>query len=424
MAQASNTGPAPSWGGSSRQRSAQPKAERGKVAASWGTVSLATLLYWGAAAALVLLLGFASVVWLLPPWVAFFNSATSGAAEAGLIPRLWYPFFASMAPWAATLAFIAAQFYQSLAWLSYFGVIPPASAHTKTMRTSSYVLEAFIVSIAVFGTLVGGWKGGGLTWLIQLLAVCGRNPFAVLGALFSVATQTMIAEIIIHRVIVGVRMAIEATAKNAKKAIEIGNVQETRSASWGSSNKSAWESAAKNDPAKSADVKSDQPKELTRQTWIDANRDVLMHGQIVFTPGDKKWSWIEIDANGVPSIKPISEGTKKEFNGIRYIAKRANAANLNGEFGYYWEEILSAPKNKEPREQRRGATEVEEPITPDSEPLNPAWEVVGATTVGNAQWAASQAKQSNTDRPGTFNSNGQNVGVTQQQPAPPKRLKR
>ena len=372
---------------------------------NWGRVGLVVCLYSLAAVTVAMLLVWASIVWLLPPWVAFFDGIQVSAATSGLIPRIAVGFFNAVAQIISVAAFGSAQFYQSAWLLSKFGVINPQSKNATKLRYAFYGLEFLVVFSVSFGNAVGGWRGKSFNWLVQFIGFMFRNPADFIGTLFNIAAQTLAAETLIALTFTAIVLAVEATKANANHAIKQASVSTASASSWGESHRP-------------------QAQPPTTQA-AKQKPNVFKHGEFVQADGGD-WMVAINDASGKQTLQKLVPGIAIQKGDTTLIA-----AQENGQ--WVWK---NAPKDTQPeapkqnpRPQRRTANpegqQVGKPIfeatlkdgatmhvSPVAEqPMGPLYEAVAHATVAQAKFT--------TEQPGTINADG-----TKQPPqARPQRIR-
>lgn len=340
----------------------------------------------------------ASVVWLMPPWVLCFNSFQSAAAAAGLVPRLAVPFFTAMAPIVAVMAFGTAQFYQSAGLLSMFGVIKPQTKEADQLRWFFYFMEFSVVFSVVFGTGVGGWRGKSLTHLMQLVGYAINKPMDFLGSLLNIAAQTMAAEFLIAMTFTAIILALKIIRVNGGHAIkQQGITANGAAADWG---------AGARNTAKAATTAPAQPKSTPPNAF--------KHGE-QFQDTEGVWKIAINDASGKQKIKTLAAGLQIEIGGVKQECIMRDGQLL-------WDVVTAkqppaTPKHS-PRPQRRNAnlpdgykTVAEKRQEAQQQPMEPLYQAVAYT-------AATQAGFT-TETPGTIGADG-----NKQAPArPPRRVR-
>jgi hypothetical protein len=197
-------GPAPQSAAQAQQHTAvrQParSAPKGKMesrhvlnaAKLVGIIVLYSLAGW------LLLMGmyYATIAFLLPPWVAFFKGITEGALSGGNIHPYLMQAFVEISQWIAIGLFAATQFYQSqkLFHSFKFFIIKNGKKKVDWLRWCFYAFEFFVVSIIALGVAMYGWRGNLGDNAFQLGAFIWTNPVKFGGILLTILAQTMAAE--------------------------------------------------------------------------------------------------------------------------------------------------------------------------------------------------------------------------------------
>ena len=384
MAQATNS---PAGQRPKRQKAQEPRKAKNNVESrhlsNWGRVGLVVMLYAAAAVAVSMLLAWVSIVWLLPPWVQFFQDIQVGAAKSGLIPRIAVGFFNGFAQIVSVVAFSAAQFYQSCGFLSMFGVIKSESKKAENLRYSFYLFEFLIVFSVAFGNAVGGWRGKSFNWLVQFIGHMFRNPADFIGTLLNIAAQTLAAETLIALTFTAIVLAVEATKANANHAIKQASVSTASASSWGESHRP-------------------QAQPPTTQA-AKQKPNVFKHGEFVQADGGD-WMVAINDASGKQTLQKLVPGLAIQKGNTTLIA-----AQENGQ--WVWKNATPQAPSDKPRPQRRNANPqpAAEPVfeatfndgatmrvTPVENPIEPLYEAVARTTLAQASF----------EKPGTINADG------------------